>query len=320
MIGLTTDRRSPTVKLIGYARLAKLDAYHQLYGWILAVLLLRNDSLLTTRVAVALGLVLIALFGLKCATCAADDIIGFRNGGDAMNYQGEDYRPPKRKPLVTGVLTDREAVGFTVLTTVIGLLAGIAALAVLDWKVPVGAVILFALMSAFAVQYSAGLKFSYYPGGLEFVVFFVSACTVLVPYWLVAHTISANAWAIGLLMGIWLVLVVSYANIPDREGDAAVGRRTIAVLASPRTFDVFLTVQCGVAITLAILPFARGTIDAAALVCVAPLIAMQVAQLYVGVIRHEALRARMIGFFAIDVGSIGFAAAIVMSMMLEGGS
>lgn len=268
----------------------------------------------------ALGLVLITLLGIKCATCAADDIIGFRNGGDAMNYQTEEYRPPRRKPLLTGVLTDREAVAFTSITAVLGLLAGAGALFVLDWKAQLGAVILFGLMSAFAVQYSAGLKFSYYPGGLEFVVFFVSACTVLVPYWLIAHSISANAMTIALLMGVWLLLVVCYANIPDRDGDAAVGRRTIAVIVSPRAYDVFLTSLCVLAIGLAVTPFVRGTLDAVTVVCIAPLIVMHLVQLYIGVIRHEALRARMIGFFAIDVGSIGFGAAIVWSAIMGGRS
>ncbi|MGX1810648.1 UbiA family prenyltransferase [Nocardia sp. NPDC055321] len=290
-----------------------MDAYHQFYGWLLAVLLLRADTTLTGRETLALGLVLVTLLGIKCATCAADDIIGFRNGGDAMNYQTEEYRPPRRKPLLTGVLSEREAVVFTTISACVGLAFGVAALWALDWRAPIGAVVLFILMSVFAVQYSAGVKFSYHPGGLEFVVFFVSACTVLVPYWLVAHTISATALTLGLLMGMWLVLVVSYANIPDREGDAAVGRRTIAVLVTPRAFNVFLTAQCVVTIGLTLLPFVRGPLDTVTVLCVVPVLVMNVIQFYFGVLRGQALRARMIGFFAIDVGSIGFAAAIVLS-------
>ncbi|MGK8524931.1 UbiA family prenyltransferase [Nocardia asteroides] len=313
MTGVPTERRSLTAKFVSYCRLAKLDAYHQLYGWLLAVLLLRKDALLTPRADLALALVLVTTFGIKCASCAADDIMGFRNGGDAMNYRTLEYRPPSRKPLLTGMLSESEAVSFTVVMTLIGLAAGFGALFVLDWDVPVGVVILFAIMSAVAVQYSYGLKLSYHPGGLELVVFSVSACTVLLPYWLIADGVSSNAITLSLLMGVWLVLVVSYANLPDREGDAAVGRRTIAVIASPRTVDALLGVLCVLAVVFAIWPFARGTLSAPALLCVVPVLVMNVVQFYVGVIRKEALRARMIGFYAIDVGSIGFAAAILLS-------
>ena len=42
------------------------------------------------------------------------------------------------------------------------------------------------------------------------------------------------------LVGVWFLLVVSHGNASDRQGDAAVNRRTLAVLLSDKAFRVFL--------------------------------------------------------------------------------
>lgn len=304
-------------KLVGYAQLAKLRVYQHLYEWLLAVLLLRMASVHSAGSTAALALMLTTMVAVQAAACAADDVVGFRNGSDAENYRSNGLlaAPTKMlpKPLLSGLLTEREGIVFAVCAALVAVAGAIGVVFALDWRMPIGAPIGIAVVFFLAFQYSSGLKFSYRPGGLEFVIFVVNAGTVLLPYWAIAHGLGTLVALIGVLAGVWFLLVVSYGNAADRDGDAAAGRRTFAVLARPELYRAFLALLNCASVALTILPFTLGLLRLGDILFVAPLLALSAAQIYRGTIRCEARQAMRIGFRCIDAGGLGFAAAILLS-------
>jgi 1,4-dihydroxy-2-naphthoate octaprenyltransferase len=216
------------------------------------------------------------------------------------------------KPLVAGTLTEREVIVFAVGATLVGAAALLGAFASLDWDVSVGAPIASLLVLALTIQYSSGIKFSYWPGGAEFHIFIVNAALLVLPYWAIAGDLPTVVILLGLLAGAWFVLVVGWGNVRDREGDAAVDRRTWAVVA-PKTYPVFLVALYVVSVVLAVLPFALDYLEPVGLLFVVPLLALATAQMYFGAFRKNAALAMWLGFRCIDAGGIGFAAAILLS-------
>lgn len=304
-------------KLVGYAQLAKLRVYQHTYEWLLVVLLLQLESIRPPGTVLALALVLVTMVAVQAAACAADDVVGFRNGSDAENYRSTGLlaASPKMlpKPLLTGLLSEREAVVFAAGATLVALGAALGAVIPLGWDIPAAAPLGYVLIFACAFQYSWGLKLSYRPGGLELVILVVNVGTVLLPYWSIAHGLSALAVVIGLLAGVWFLQVVSYGNAADRDGDAAAGRRTFAVLAPPAVYRGFLVTLYVTSVALTVLPFALGLLEPLGLLFVAPLIALATVQVQRGAIRGDARLAMRLGFRCIDLGGLGLAAAILVS-------
>ncbi len=315
---MTTDagRIGWTRKLVGFAQLAKLRVYQHVYEWLLVVLLLDMEGIRPPGAVASLILFLVAMFAVQSAACAADDVMGFRDGSDAENYRANELLPEPRKllpkPLLTGLLTEREGIAFAVAAALTATAAAVGSILVLV-DVPAAALVGYLVVLACAVQYSWGLKLSYRPGGLEFVIFLVNAATVLLPYWWIAHDVSTIAALMSALVSMWFLLVVSYGNAADREGDAASGRRTFAVIARPQVYRAFLMALYLTSAVLSVLPFALGLLKPIGILCVAPLLAMQAAQVYWGTIRGDARRAMKIGFRCIDLGGVGFVAAILLS-------
>jgi 1,4-dihydroxy-2-naphthoate octaprenyltransferase len=302
-------------KLYAYAQLGKIRVYHHLYEWLLVVLLLRMDSSRPDGWFTASILVLVLIVSAQAAACAADDITGYRDGSDAENFRkGSTGEGPKMlpKPLVSGVLTEREALVFAVGATVVGTVALLGAFTALDWDVALGAPIASLLVLALTIQYSSGIKFSYRPGGAEFHIFIVNAALLILPYWAIAGHLTTEAVLLGALAGVWFVLVVGWGNVRDREGDAAVNRRTLAVVA-PKPYRVFLVALYFAGVVLAVLPFALDLLDPVGLLCVVPHLVLGAAQMYYGAIRDNAYLSMWLGFRYIDAGGFGFAAAILLS-------
>ena len=179
--------------------------------------------------------------------------------------------------------------------------------------VPPAAIVGYLVVLACAVQYSWGLKLSYRPGGLELVIFLVNSATLLLPYWWIAREVTTVAATTSALVAVWFLLVVGYGNAADRDGDAASGRRTFAVLAPPAVYRAYLVVLWLAGGVLAVLPFALGLLEPVGLPFVLPLLAMQAIQVYWGVVRRDPRRAMKTGFRAIDAGGIGLAIAILLS-------
>lgn len=313
---MTTTRTGRVGKLRGFAQLGKLRVYQHLYEWLLVVLLLDMEHIRPHGTIPSLALFLVAMVAVQAAACAADDVIGFRDGSDAENYRANDLLPVPRKllpkPLLTGVLTEREGIAFAVGAAVTATAAAVGAIVVLD-DVPVAAIVGYLVVLGCAVQYSWGLKFSYRPGGLEFVIFLVNSATLLLPYWWIAHRVSTIAALMSVLVAVWFLLVVCYGNAADREGDAASGRRTIAVVTSRRAYKAFLVGLHLVGAALAVLPFALGELAPLGLLCVAPLLVNQTMQVHRGALRGDARAGMALGFRSVEMGGLGFALAILLT-------
>jgi 1,4-dihydroxy-2-naphthoate octaprenyltransferase len=315
MITYPTRHIGSPKKLVGFVQLAKLRVFYHAYEWLLAALLLHMQGFWAPGALPSLILFLVTMFAVQGAACAVDDIIGFRDGSDAENYRKNDLLPQPRKllpkPLLTGLLTEREAISFAVAAVLAATAAAAGSLLVVN--APPESAAGYLIVLACAVQYSWGLKLSYRPGGLEFVIVLVNAATIILPYWWIAHRVTGIAVIMAAVVSVWTLLVVSYGNAADREGDETSGRRTFAVLAGPQVYRVFLVVLWFASLTLNVLPFALGLLKPICVLFVVPLLATQALQLYWGAIRGDARRAMKIGMRCYDLGGLGFAVAILLT-------
>jgi 1,4-dihydroxy-2-naphthoate octaprenyltransferase len=303
---LGTPRRSAVTTFKGLVRLSKITVYQHYYGLVLAWLILTAAALHRPGVTAAMLLFLLASMGIVTCACSADDVVGYRNGSDAANYKPGDLgRDIRRKPLLSGAVTEREAVVFVAVSATVAASAGVAAFTVLGWHVPVVSVLIFVAAFVFTVQYSAGLRLSYILGGTEILLCLATASGLLFPYLAVERRWSAPAVTAAFMLGMWLVMVSTYSNVNDKEGDAAVGRRTLAAATRPAVFKTamvfFYLISVGLVITLALATYWPWW----TLLTLAPAVGLHTLQLYLGPGRDRWLIARKIGFLAYDVGFAG---------------
>ncbi|MFF2412450.1 UbiA family prenyltransferase [Streptomyces sp. NPDC058092] len=292
--------------LRGLFRLSKIFVYQHYYGWGMAWLLLPPQLRERPGTIAAMLLFLVGSMGIVTCTCAADDLVGFRNGSDARNYtSGETRRSIRGKPLLSGAVTERQAAVFVAAAAVLALLAGAGAFWALDWQAPVWSYLLYGGGMLASVQYSAGLRLSYYPGGGEMLLCMGTAAGLLAPYTAVRQDWSPEAVLVALLLGLWLVMVSSYSNVNDAAGDRTVGRRTLAATTAPVVFKsamaaFFLlstTLLCALAFTTR-LPWWT-------VLTMLPALGLHLAQLREGPLRERWLTARKLGLFAYDAGFLG---------------
>ncbi|MFG2503196.1 UbiA family prenyltransferase [Streptomyces sp. NPDC048441] len=292
--------------LRGLFRLSKIFVYPHYYGWAMAWLLLTPQIRERPGTTAAMLLFLIGSMGIVTCTCAADDLVGFRNGSDAQNYtSGETRRSIRGKPLLSGAVTERQAVAFVASAAAVAVLAGTGAFWVLDWQAPLWSYLLYGGGLLASVQYSAGLRFSYYPGGGETLLCLGTTAGLLAPYTAAHRGWSTEAVLVALLLGLWLVMVSSYSNVNDAAGDRTVGRRTLAATTPPAVYKsamaVFFLLSTGIVCALALgtrLPWWTA-------LTMLPAIALHLAQLREGPLREQWLKARKLGLLAYDAGFLG---------------
>lgn len=304
--------RSGGELLVGLLRLSKLPVYQHYFGLVLAWLLLSSAALDRPGATAAMCLFLVGSIGIVACACTADDLVGFRNGSDAVNYlSGDQERDVRRKPLLSGAISEREAIVVVIVAGALAVGAGVAAFWVLDWQAPIEAYAIYLFGFLFSIQYSAGLRLSYHRGGAEALLWLATAAGLLAPYLAVQQQWSLPAVTIALLLGVWLVIVSSYSNVNDVEGDRAVCRRTLAVTSSPRTVRALLAFYVLVSIGLICL-LALGTEwPWWTLLTLVPATALHLSQLYVGPVLGRWLKARRLGLIAYDLGFLGVAAPTV---------
>jgi|SRR5579875_309649 1,4-dihydroxy-2-naphthoate octaprenyltransferase len=297
-------RRSTRSIVVGFIRLSKLNVYQHYYGLVLAWLMVPAAALHRPGVTAAMLLFLVSQVGVVACTCAADDLTGYRNGSDAANYKPGDLgRNYRTKPLLTGVLTERDVVAFVAASAAVAVAAGLAGFTVLGWHVPPAAVLVY-VASLATTQYSAGLRISYVPAGTEILLCLETAAGLLYPYLAVARQSSATAVIVALILGMWLVMVSTYSNVKDAAGDAAVGRRTLATLG-PAVYKtamvVFYLTYLGLTFALAL----ATNWPWWTLLTLLPVTTMRTVQMYEGPVRNRWLLARKIGFLSYDAGFLG---------------
>ncbi|MFC5290219.1 UbiA family prenyltransferase [Actinokineospora guangxiensis] len=299
---MTTLFTAPT-RVGAYARLAKLDIWDYYLAVPLAWSLCgpaRDDP----AALATLGLFLIGAVGVVAGAVAFDDVAGFRDGRDWANCAPRDSAsaaaPPRRrlhrKPLLTGELTEREAVLFGWGATLFGLLVWTWTVAFAEHH-PLWSVLLLAGCFFGAVQYSRGIKISY-RGLQEVVLAGFGAGLVLAAVGLCTGELTGFAVVQAALFGFGPLLVGVYANTRDARGDASVGRPTAAVLLTGRGNRLFIAALTAAEVGLVVAASLLGAAPWWFALAMLPATGLRAAQLRHGVGYGDLAGARLLGLHA----------------------
>jgi 1,4-dihydroxy-2-naphthoate octaprenyltransferase len=169
-------------------------------------------------------LALLVALALQVAVNYANDYSDGVRGTDAdrvgpMRLVGSGAATPRQVLLATGVAFAVAAV------------AGLALAALSSWwLVAVGAVCIAA-----AWTYTGGpLPYGYRALGEVFVFVFFGLVAVVGTTYVQTGTLPGLAFAVAVPVGLLIVAILVANNLRDIEGDAAVGKRTLAVLLGQR--------------------------------------------------------------------------------------
>jgi len=281
--------------LPAFVELGKLKIFELWLGIALTWSLLSEDSASSGRTLALLGCALLIEAGTTSAALALDDVTGYRDGVDSSNHADSD-RYGVDKPLITGQLSERQALRFgfgAAFIAVLGMLTGLAIATPVPWW-------LFALTIAvflIALNYSYGLRLSYRFGGGELVTFVTVAATLMLPYALVTATISGVVVVESALVGFWMLQIAVFSNTQDAPGDRAAGRRTVAASVSPSANRIFIAAVFCASWGLLLASVATGLLAPVylLLLLIAPL---HLRQLFAGLRDRQWLVARRTGFLA----------------------
>jgi 1,4-dihydroxy-2-naphthoate octaprenyltransferase len=285
----------PERKLRSYVRLGKLDVYD--YYLSAAVVLtaalpaVRHSAPAAWTCAAFLAgeiLVIVALV-------AFDDLTGFLDGSDIVNYGPDDpLRKRLRKPLVAGTLTPREALRFGWAALVLGAVVWAATVAGAPHR-PVWALTVTGLLLVVSPQYSYGLKISYH-GFQEAYIALLGVGLVIAPYGLATGEFSPFVLVQAVLFGLGPLMFGVYSNTNDIEGDRSVHRPTVAALATPRGNALFVGALSAGEFLLGALASATGVAPRWFVLLMLPVTALRTRQ-YVRGFRHgDIMSARRTGF------------------------
>lgn len=286
--------------------LGKMRIVELWIGFFVGVTLLDRRALAEPRAPLILGLILLVGVAVIAATCSLDDIVGVRDGVDQANHRGP-ARWGVNKPILSGQLSEPQAFGFVRVLGAVALL-GYAAVLALAWPLPTWLLVAMPAMMLVAVNYSYGLKLSYRGAG-ELVILTGAAGTVLIPYALVAHRASPALLVEALLVGLWHAQVVVCSNTQDAAGDRATGRMTVAARTTERGNRIYIAGVFALSAALGVGSIAAGVLPRACALALAPVWALQLHQLWSGVVRRRWLHARLVGFGVIRVGVAALALA-----------
>lgn len=283
-----------------YARLVKYKfVIDFLFTLVIVVTLLGIAGLTADGVPLTLLFFALGMLGVLSAVMTLDDVTGAEDGSDTANYvEVEDttLRPLERKPLLTGELTITQARWFGYLSLTWGAVWWTLALLVTPHPT-FGVTLLTALLLFLSVQYSWGLKFSYYGLG-EAVLLFSAAAFLLVPYGLATGELPLVVVVQGSLFGFGQLLIAGYSNTNDIPGDAAAGRRTVAVLTSGFGNRVFLGVLTTINLLLVAVPPLTGAAPWWFVLVFAPFVVLRIRQYTGFLVTSDPLVARSRGIAA----------------------
>jgi 1,4-dihydroxy-2-naphthoate octaprenyltransferase len=302
----------PTGRLRAYARLAKLSFFDYYLAapvvWALLPSDLRDDpKVLWTLVVTTLGWV-----AMTAATVAFDDVHGFRDGSDDVNYDPKAaLRNRERKPLLNGDLTEHQALRFGYLALLASLLWMGVAVAVAP-HTPTWVLLLIPFQVAISVQYSHGMRLSY-RGGQELVLLLSPGLMALIPYGLTDGHFTGVIALETYLIGVWSLLVSVYSNVNDREGDRAAGRKNLATVLTPSAYSVAIALISLTETAALLIAWAADAVPGWFLLCMVPVLVMRARQLRAGLGQNNALLARKLG---VDTHRIGVAALLIANLLV----
>ncbi|MFV0138019.1 UbiA family prenyltransferase [Streptomyces sp. HMX87] len=286
----------PESKMRSYARLGKLDVYD--YYPSIAVALSAVLLPLSQFAPATAWVLLLFLAGevfVIMAMVALDDVTGFRDGSDLVNYGPDNpLRNKLRKPLVAGTLTLTEALGFAWFCAAAGAALWAAAVAIAPHR-PQWTVVLIAALFVLSLQYSYGLRISYH-GFQEVFLVGLGVGLVVAPYGLVAGEFSGFVLLQGVLFGFGPLMFGVYSNTNDIEGDSRVGRLTVACLVSPKGNAVFIGALSAAEFLMGAVASATGVAPWWFVLWMLPVTALRATQYAIGFRRGDIMRARALGF------------------------
>ncbi|MDI2027038.1 UbiA family prenyltransferase [Saccharopolyspora sp. TS4A08] len=273
-----------------YLRLGKFDVYDYYLGILVVASAAPTEP--GTLLLFLLGAVAVIVAGV-----AFDDITGFRDGSDLVNYGSDDrLRKKLRKPLVAGTLTEAEALRFAWGAAGIGALLWGAAILTAPHG-PMWTVVLLAVVFAAALQYSYGLKLSY-RGFQEAFLVVLGATLVLAPYGLITGQFSGFVLVQAVLFGMGPLMFGVYSNTNDVDGDRAVARPTVAALTSRRGNARFIAALSVGEFLLGALASLTGVAPWWFALLLLPATALRARQYHLGFAVGDIMRARKLGFTA----------------------
>ncbi len=295
-----------------FARLAKVQVWQHWYGIPVVWSLLPAQQAGSPRVIAMLALMLLSIVCVMGATAAFDDVSGWRDGTDMANYrQSNPVRSFHRKPLLTGEMSEAEALTFGRIALAVGLAAGVAPyLLGAVWSPWV--LVVFLVIAMAAAQYSAGLRLSYAGGG-ELLLVIATSLTVVLPYASITGSMSWRVVLEGLLLGLFLLQVSAFSNTADAANDRLAHRRTLAARLPDKANRFFIASTFGAAWVLVLVGASVHALPVLLPLLLIAAWAINAVQLREGLVRRHWLGARTLGFRAFDAGCAGVVAANLLS-------
>jgi len=193
--------------------------------------------LVGTGAATALGgfrplpavLALVVALALQVAVNYANDYSDGRRGTDA------DRVGPMRL-VGSGAATPHQVLVAAGLAFAVAALAGLALAALSSWWL----VLVGAICIAAAWTYTGGpLPYGYRALGEVFVFIFFGPVAVVGTTYVQTLTLPGLAFAVAVPIGLLIVAILVVNNLRDIDGDAVVGKRTLAVLLGERATRLF---------------------------------------------------------------------------------
>jgi 1,4-dihydroxy-2-naphthoate octaprenyltransferase len=294
-------------RLRAYAQLSKLYIFDQYFGIAIVWSLLPASMRFDSRTIVLLLVSLVSIMATVVAAVSLDDVKGFRDGSDLVNYTSSNLaglRDIQRKPLLAGTLTEAQAIRFGLSLAVIALVVaftGFASVGGHPWWLPLVGLAIFGT----GVQYSYGIGFSYrYLGAEEVILTLGTAAIVFLPYPLITGGLPLFVFVQALLFGVWMLQVTVFSNTHDIVGDRPVGRSTVASRFSERGNDVFIVGVFSCGWVLLAVGVVTDSLPVLGFLALTPFLVVQAAQLRIGVARHDPLRARKLGLYGYRFATI----------------
>ncbi|MGY1703085.1 1,4-dihydroxy-2-naphthoate polyprenyltransferase [Geodermatophilus sp. SYSU D00697] len=187
-------------------------------------------------------LAMVVALALQVAVNYANDYSDGTRGTDAA-------RVGPMRLVGSGAATPRQVLLAAVLSFAVAGVAGLALAALSSWwLVAVGAVCIVA-----AWTYTGGpLPYGYRALGEVFVFVFFGLVAVVGTTFAQTRTVEGLAVAASVPIGLLIVALLVVNNLRDIDGDAAVGKRTLAVLVGDRGTRVLFTALVVVAFAVAV--------------------------------------------------------------------
>jgi len=292
-------------RIVAYKDLAKLTEWGAFLSVPLVWSLLDSHHWTAPRTFAILLLSLATQAGVRTAESALDDVAGVRDGIDVVNYaEASPHRARGRKPLLDMRLTEAQARRYAYTAAATGVVAFVIAFAVAGFA-PFWAPLTAAFAATLVVTYSWGPKLSYH-GGQELIVISGVAVSVITTFGLIEHSLTWPPVIEGLIMGIWLMQPVTFANMHDLDGDRQAGRQTMAVRLSAAANRRYILALFGLAWTIFVAALATGQLRWWFVLCLVPCMAIQSRALRAGVWGENFLLARRACHLAYRIGFVGF--------------